>query len=103
MPLVEGSPTKLGRPKGLPKTGGRVKGTPNKLTRTALEAISFAAEELGGGERLVEWVKESKDNEKVFWGSVYPKLLPLQLTGANGGPIQGDISLTVSFKSPINK
>lgn len=68
------------------KTGGRKKGTPNKMTKTALEAISYAADALGGPERLVAWAQEDPANEKVFWGTIYPKLLPLQVTGANGGP-----------------
>ena len=38
-----------GRPKGLPKTGGREKDTPNKLTASAKEAIEHAAKEMGGG------------------------------------------------------
>lgn len=37
-----------GRRKGTPKTGGRAKGTPNKLTRTAREAIELCADTLGG-------------------------------------------------------
>ena len=70
------------------KTGGRSKGTPNKMTQTAKDAIAHAAEELGGASRLVEWAKEDPSNEKVFWGTIYPKLLPLQLTGEGGGPVQ---------------
>lgn len=72
---------------GRPKTGGRVKGTPNKVTVTAKDAIALAAEGLGGTARLVEWAREDPTNERVFWGTIYPKLLPLQVTGADGGPI----------------
>jgi hypothetical protein len=70
------------------KTGGRVKGTPNKLTQTAKDAISLAAERLGGADRLVAWAQEEPQNERVFWGTIYPKLLPLQVTGEDGGPVQ---------------
>jgi hypothetical protein len=70
--------------KGNPGGPGRPKGMKNKVTQTALDAIAQAAEELGGAKRLVAWVKEGKDNEKVFWGTIYPKLLPLQLTGGGG-------------------
>lgn len=70
------------------KTGGRVKGTPNRMTQTAKEAIACAAEALGGADRLVEWAKEDPANEKVFWGTIYPKLLPLQVSGEGGGPLQ---------------
>lgn len=69
------------------KTGGRQAGTPNKLTQTAKEAINYAANALGGGERLVKWAKENPKNESAFWTAIYPKLLPLQVTGEGGGPV----------------
>jgi hypothetical protein len=67
---------------------GRPKGSKNKTTLQAKEAISYAAEGLGGAHRLMEWAKEDPANERVFWAQIYPKLLPLQVTGNNGGPIQ---------------
>lgn len=33
------------------------------------------------------WAKEDPKNEHAFWSSIYPKLLPLQLTGEGGGPV----------------
>jgi hypothetical protein len=66
---------------------GRPKGCKNKTTQTALDAIAQAAEDLGGAERLTEWAKEDPANEKVFWGTIYPKLLPLQVTGEGGGAV----------------
>lgn len=68
------------------KTGGRKKGTPNKTTTVAKEAISLAAEGIGGVDRMIEWIKEDKSNEKVFWSQMYTKLLPHQVegTGDNG-------------------
>ena len=77
------------------KGRGRPKGAPNKTTMQAKEAISYAAEGLGGAERLVEWAKEDPQNEKVFWAQIYPKLLPLQVTGNNGGPIQTQTVLEI--------
>lgn len=70
------------------KTGGRKKGTQNKITLIAKDAIAMAAQELGGTERMVAWAKEDAANERVFWGTIYPKLLPLQLTGEGGGPLR---------------
>lgn len=67
---------------------GRPKGTPNKSTVIAKDAIAKAAEGLGGADRLVAWAKEDPANERVFWGTIYPKLLPLQVTGEGGGPLQ---------------
>ncbi len=61
------------------KTGGRTKGTPNKATKSVKEAIAFAAEQLGGGERLVSWAQEDPENETKFWVNIYPKLLPLDV------------------------
>lgn len=61
---------------------GKPKGATNKTTQAAKDAIAQAAAELGGAERLVEWVKEEPSNERIFWGTIYPKLLPLQVNGA---------------------
>lgn len=66
------------------KTGGRVKGTPNKVTAKAKSAIELAAEGLGGSKRLQAWAKEDPLNERVFWSQIYTKLLPLQVTGEDG-------------------
>ena len=66
------------------KTGGRGKGTPNKLTKLAREAIAHAAESLGGAKRLAAWAKEKPENESAFWTRIYPRLLPVQLSGDDG-------------------
>ncbi len=60
---------------------GRPKGSPNKATKTAKEAIALAAEGLGGTDRLIAWAQEDPLNERAFWSSIYPKLLPLQVSG----------------------
>lgn len=67
---------------------GRPKGATNHTTRSVKEAISLAAEGLGGTDRLIAWAKEDPANERLFWSSIYPKLLPLQVAGEGGGPIQ---------------
>lgn len=56
-----------------------------KVTTTARDAIALAAEGLGGADRLIAWAKEDPSNEKVFWGTIYLKLLPLQVNGAGVG------------------
>jgi hypothetical protein len=80
-----------GRKPGTPKTGGRRKGTPNKVTSLAKDAIAAAAEQLGGVERLVAWAREDSANERVFWGSIYTKLLPLQVAGDPHTPIVNEL------------
>lgn len=66
---------------------GRPKGAVNKTTQAAKDAIAIAAERLGGADRLVEWAQSDPANERVFWGTIYPKLLPLQVAGEGGGPL----------------
>lgn len=67
---------------------GRPKGSPNKVNKAAKDAIAEAAEMLGGHKRLAEWAKESPENEKAFWATIYPKLVTVQISGEGGGPIQ---------------
>lgn len=66
---------------------GRPKGSPNKVTKAAKDAIAEAAEKLGGVNRLVTWAQEDAKNEHAFWATIYPKLLPLQVTGEGGGAV----------------
>jgi hypothetical protein len=67
---------------------GRKAGSVNKTTKAAKDAIALAAEELGGAERLVTWAQEDPANERAFWTTIYPKLLPLQVSGEGGGPLK---------------
>ena len=73
-------------------TGGNRKGRPpgslNRMTQTVRDAIAQAAEGLGGPERLIEWAREDPKNETAFWTSLYPKLLPLQVSGDRSSPIE---------------
>jgi hypothetical protein len=73
--------------KGQKPGPGRPKGSLAKTTIAAKDAIALAADKLGGAERLVSWAQEDPANERVFWGNIYPKLLPLQVTGEGGGPV----------------
>lgn len=65
----------------LRRGGGRPKGSPNKTTAAAKAVIEQAAEGLGGADRLLAWAQEAPDNEKAFWATIYPKLLPLRHEG----------------------
>jgi hypothetical protein len=67
------------------RRGGRKKGTPNKMTKLAKEQIAEVAGMLGGAERMYQWVKQDPLNERVFWSSIYTKLLPRQIGGDPDG------------------
>jgi hypothetical protein len=70
---------------------GRPKGSTNKTTKTLREAILLAAEETGvdgkGKDGLVGYLKRvAREDVKAFSG-LLGKVLPLQVTGAGGGPM----------------
>lgn len=64
-----------------PNRAGRPKGSVNKTTAAAKSMIEQAAAELGGTARLVAWARAAPENERAFWATVFPKLLPLQVNG----------------------
>ena len=64
------------------KRAGRPKGSPNKVSAEAKDAIAQAAANLGGHERLVDWVKEDPKNEAAFWTTIYPKLIAVTLNAS---------------------
>ena len=67
---------------------GRPKGSRNKITNEAKQAILMAFDKLGGVDRLVAWVKEDKANEAVFWTRIFPRLLPRPAAEPVAGPEQ---------------
>ncbi len=78
---------------------GRPKGAKNKITVVAKDAIAAAADRLGGIDRIVAWAQEDAKNESVFWSTIYPKLIPVQVNGAGEGG-EHLHSLKVSFVQP---
>lgn len=47
----------------------------------ARDAVAQAFEEVGGVAALAEWVEASDDNRKIFYATIYPKILSLQAGG----------------------
>lgn len=76
--------SKVGGNRKRPKTGGRQKGTPNKLTATIRDAITTAFEEVGAASYLA---KVAKEHPQVFC-TLLGKVLPTQLSGPDDGPIK---------------
>lgn len=79
---------------------GRKKGVPNRVAMSAKLVLEYAAEGLGGAERLMAWVNASPDNERLFWTIIYPKLLPLKLTGDAANPLAIDVIERVIVQPP---
>ncbi len=66
-----------------PKTGGRVKGTPNKTTATLKEMILGALDRKGGVDYLIE---QAGSNPTAFL-TLVGKVLPLQVDAEHSGEI----------------
>ena len=67
---------------------GRPKGSLNKATTAAKDAIAMAAEGLGGTDRMIAWAQEDPLNERAFWTNIYPKLIPVLIGGDPKNPIR---------------
>lgn len=71
----------------LPGPGpGRPKGVPNKTTALVREMVTAALDEAGGVDYLVERARDPRTASAFL--SLVGKVLPIQLTGSDDGPIQ---------------
>lgn len=82
-----------GRPKGTPKTGGRVKGTPNKVNAELKDMILGALNKAdeGGGEQYL--IKQAKDNPTAFL-SLVGKVLPMTVAGDQDNPLKTVVEIS---------
>lgn len=76
---------------GRKKTGGRIKGVPNKLTQD-VKAMILAALHANGG---AEYLRRTAESHPAAFLTLVGKVLPLQVTGADGEAIKH--SIKVSF------
>jgi len=98
----------MARPKGQMKIAGRAKGTPNKVTSNAREAIALFVE--GNAHRLQGWldqIAEEQGPEKAvrcFMDLLeyhVPKLAKTEVTGPDGGPQQHLIAINIIPVKPV--
>jgi hypothetical protein len=68
-----------GRPKGVPKTGGRAQGTPNKITTLLKDSILLAAADAGGKEGLRGYLRQQAIANPVAYLQLLARVLPTQL------------------------
>lgn len=80
-----------GRPKGLPKTGGRQKGTPNKINAGLKESILAALDQVGGVAYLVE---KAHSEPKAFM-ALLGRVLPMTIAGDPNAPLLNGITVTL--------
>lgn len=67
---------------------GRAKGTPNKTTALLKDAILRAAEEAGGAEGLVGYLKKQAEQNPAPFMALLGKVLPMQVD------MRGNVTLT---------
>ena len=65
------------------KTGGRRKGSSNRVTASIKEAFRQAFDERGGVPKLLEWA----DTEPTAFYNLIGRLVPTEMTGPEGGPL----------------
>ena len=72
---------------------GRPKGSQNKTTALLKDAILQAATKAGGEEGLVGYLQTQADKNPASFLPLLGKVLPLQLTGEDGGNIVHEIRI----------
>jgi hypothetical protein len=77
------------------KTGGRKKGTPNKVTGAVKDMVLTALGNAGGVEYLE---KQAKENPTAFL-TLIGKVIPLQVAGDQDNPVALEIRWAGSKKS----
>ena len=88
-------PTKKqsGRPAGTPKTGGRQKGTPNKVTADVKALVKILRDDKAPAAAKVSAAKEIMDR-------AYGKATqPMEHSGSGGGPIEHNHNVAVDEKA----
>jgi hypothetical protein len=75
------------------RRGGRQKGTPNKVTGALKDMILDALGKAGGVGYLQQ---QAQDNPAAFM-TLVGKVLPLQVSGEGGGPMQSVTSVIHTF------
>lgn len=85
-------PSKVQAKAAPPNAGkGRKKGVPNKTTSQLKDMILGALDEAGGVEYLTERARDPRTASAFL--TLVGKVLPMQVTGANGAPLVARVEL----------
>lgn len=91
--MSAGRPT-VKKTDGKPRVGdgtpgpGRPKGVANKTTALLKDAILEAAQQAGGRDGLVGYLKHLAVEHPAPFAGLLGKVLPMQITGEGDGPLQ---------------
>ncbi len=77
----------MAKAKGSAKTGGRQKGTPNKLTAQLKEMILEAADRAGGEGGTVAYLTNQATANPGPFMALLGKVLPMQIAGDEESPL----------------
>lgn len=80
------------------KTGGRTKGTPNKITADLKRAILEAAEAAGGEGGTAGYLTRQANENPAAFMTLLGKVLPTTLAGDPANPLP--LSIPVAFIAP---
>ena len=83
----------MAKAKGSPKTGGRKKGTPNKINGDVKGMVLAALDKAGGPDYLLA---QSEANPNAFM-SLVGRVLPMQVAGAEE---DGIIKIEIEYVAP---
>lgn len=78
--------------KGAKPGPGRPKGLQNKTTLAAKQALEKAFDGIGGVDALQEWARANRGEFYKIWS----RLIPREVTGADGGPIRTEHAVGLS-------
>jgi hypothetical protein len=74
----------MAKPKGLPKSGGRKKGTPNKVTGAVKDMVLEALAGVGG----VKYLKQQAQDNPTAFLTLVGKVIPTQVSGDPDNPMR---------------
>lgn len=73
------------------KTGGRKKGTPNKVSGQLKDAILEAAQKAGGKDGIIGYLSVQATANPGPFMALLGKVLPLQVTGEDGAGLKIEV------------
>lgn len=82
------------------KTGGRQKGTPNKLSATLKETILEAAQKAGGENGMLGYLSVQATANPTAFLSLLGKVLPMTVAGDPDNPLQQVTEVRFSVVHP---